>query len=694
MTHTDIARRARHAALLASSLALLAACGGGDADPTAPAPERTLAPLDAAQSQQATVATATPAAPAVVVKTDAGAPVAGVKVTFSVQRGGGSLARDTATTGADGIARAGAWTLGSTAGINTVHASAQGFTTVVITAFGTAGAVAQLVPVSAGQSAVVGSALATAPSVRATDAHGNAVRNAVVTFSAAQGSIAATVDTTDAEGIATPGTWTLGYSTGAQAITASVGTVTASIGATATTASGCTATPYAIGAQVTGTWEDADCGASGGVPYDRYTFTATQQADFRLTVNGAAGRQLRVRRGSATGPYVALMPVAAVVPSTTNPVSLRYVLAPDTYVIEIAAPSTTERSSYTMSTTVESGISCGIVTWYTPDVTVTGSLAQGDCTFAGAYEDWMLGILPLGTRIRTTLTTQAFRPVIAIKDDRAIDAPVLAREYNAAPGTVVRANWTTTYPGSHEIIVTGFDMTDVGSYSLRIDAIDAANTCVANPFTIGNVVQAGWDASDCTSGGRTYDRYVPATAPRAFRATLNGAADKSVAVLLDGVEIADKHEATTGALFTHWFLKPGAVELRVATPAAGTTYTLGTIADDNITNCRQVFAQQGAVIPAQKLETTDCLFNNAYEDRILLKLTAGTTFTSEMTAGFANVLVLRNLTVSPATIVASDVRSTAGTARLSYVVPTTGFYELIATSYDTGVTGSYTLTIP
>ena len=61
---------------------------------------------------------------------------------------------------------------------------------------------------------------------------------------------------------------------------------------------------------------------------------------------------------------------------------------------------------------------------------------------------------------------------------------------------------------------------------------------------------------------------------------------------------------------------------------------------------------------------------------------------------FANVLVLRNLTVSPATIAASDVRSTAGTARLSYVVPTTGFYELIATSYDTGVTGSYTLTIP
>ncbi len=63
-------------------------------------------------------------APAVLVRDAAGRAVSGVVVTFSVDSGGGSLAAVTGTTGTDGVATAGAWTLGPLEGPNVASATA------------------------------------------------------------------------------------------------------------------------------------------------------------------------------------------------------------------------------------------------------------------------------------------------------------------------------------------------------------------------------------------------------------------------------------------------------------------------------------------------------------------------------------------------------------------------------------------
>ena len=63
-----------------------------------------------------------PVAPAVVVRDAGGTPVAGASVTFAVT-GGGALTGAEATTGADGIATVGSWTLGGSAGTNTLKAT-------------------------------------------------------------------------------------------------------------------------------------------------------------------------------------------------------------------------------------------------------------------------------------------------------------------------------------------------------------------------------------------------------------------------------------------------------------------------------------------------------------------------------------------------------------------------------------------
>jgi adhesin/invasin len=78
--------------------------------------------------------------PAVRVTDSSGDPVADVTVTFAVTSGGGSLEGATQTTGSDGIARVGRWTLGATPGSNTLEARSGDLNgnPVVFTAQGTA----------------------------------------------------------------------------------------------------------------------------------------------------------------------------------------------------------------------------------------------------------------------------------------------------------------------------------------------------------------------------------------------------------------------------------------------------------------------------------------------------------------------------------------------------------------------------
>ena len=64
--------------------------------------------------------------PAVVVTDTTGVAIVGATVTFAVTGGGGSVTGATATTNATGVAQVGKWTLGGSAGINTLRASVSG----------------------------------------------------------------------------------------------------------------------------------------------------------------------------------------------------------------------------------------------------------------------------------------------------------------------------------------------------------------------------------------------------------------------------------------------------------------------------------------------------------------------------------------------------------------------------------------
>jgi plastocyanin len=81
---------------------------------------------NAGDNQTTVVASAVTEPPSVLVTDSYENPVADVPVTFAVTSGGGSVAGSSQTTGLDGLATVGSWTLGSTLGQNSLTASSAG----------------------------------------------------------------------------------------------------------------------------------------------------------------------------------------------------------------------------------------------------------------------------------------------------------------------------------------------------------------------------------------------------------------------------------------------------------------------------------------------------------------------------------------------------------------------------------------
>jgi len=94
--------------------------------------------INSGNSQSATAGTTVAVPPSVIVKDVNGTPVSGVTVIFSTATGSGSVSGNSQTTGTNGIATVGSWTLG-TVGTNTLTATSGSLSPVTFTATGTGG---------------------------------------------------------------------------------------------------------------------------------------------------------------------------------------------------------------------------------------------------------------------------------------------------------------------------------------------------------------------------------------------------------------------------------------------------------------------------------------------------------------------------------------------------------------------------
>ncbi len=177
-------------------------------------------------SQSATTRNAVAIAPAIVVRDAQGRGVAGINVTYIVIAGGGFIDGPNAVTDSMGVARAGGWTLGPAPGQNQMVARSSGLPEVTFYATGTAaagqGSIAPA-PNTDNQTASIGLAVAVNPAVIVKNSAGAPQPGVTVLFAASSGggAIQSGSSVTDSNGTASAGKWTLGPTSGTQALTVS-----------------------------------------------------------------------------------------------------------------------------------------------------------------------------------------------------------------------------------------------------------------------------------------------------------------------------------------------------------------------------------------------------------------------------------------------------------------------------------------
>ena len=190
--------------------------------------------------------------PAIQLRDAGGNPVAAqsVVVNVNIATGGGAITSSTSSTNAAGLATFAGLTLTGTAGPRTLQFTSGGLLSVTSSTVNLTSGAPATVLYDAGnlQSTQAGTPVTIAPSVLVKDAGGFPVPNTPVVFAVASGGGSATgaSTTTNASGIATVGSWTLGTVAGANTLTATAGAASITFTATGTSGSPSRFTPVSV----------------------------------------------------------------------------------------------------------------------------------------------------------------------------------------------------------------------------------------------------------------------------------------------------------------------------------------------------------------------------------------------------------------------------------------------------------------
>ena len=286
--------------------------------------------------------------PSVRILGSSGSPVVGVPIVFSVTAGGGSVQGADQVTNAEGFATVGGWTLGATPGTNSLEASAPPGYTGSPRVFSMQG-LTQL-PTSIarhagnGQSAQVATAVPIRPAVIVKAADGTPVAGYPVEFAAPySGSITGGSTTTNAQGIATVGSWTLGTIAGSQELTvhSGIGEVTFSV--------------TAVPGPATVLRTLSDMGATGivGGPATNDVYPVGVRATDAYG-NSIAGVSVTFATGTGAGPGASVdgTPQATSAAGEAKPVGWTLGTVPGTYTLTAASAGLTPA---TLTATARSG---------------------------------------------------------------------------------------------------------------------------------------------------------------------------------------------------------------------------------------------------------------------------------------------------------------------------------------------------
>jgi hypothetical protein len=439
--------------------------GGGTTEPAAAA---TIA-ANSETTLSAVAGSAVSPVPSVIVRDQNGEPFAGAPVTFTVESGGGTITGESAVTDASGIATVGGWTLGKTAGANSLRAT-SGSLTVSFTATGTAGPTAMLA-VSAGdnQTAPAGSAVSIPPAVVVQDANGNLKSGVTVTFSVSEGggSVAGATATSNASGVAAVGSWTLGPAIGNNTLVASTpGATSVTFKAVASNAKCAARTAHVLGSTSGGTLETDDCTYPDGSFVDFFSVTLPGPNAYLF------------RQGAPFDTYLDLSLADGTViaenddeTETSFNSGIRALLPAGNYLLGAGSFEPAVTGNYNLSSQVVSTDNTGCDVWFViRGVTTSQSLASSDCQFSQAstpfYTDRYFVLLRAGQSITITMSSTAVDSYLEL--DRLSGGRVAQNDNRDATTKDARIMFTATATDYYVIFARSAIASQTGAYSLDV----------------------------------------------------------------------------------------------------------------------------------------------------------------------------------------------------------------------------------
>ena len=312
-----------------------------------------------------------------------------------------------------------------------------------------------------GQSAGVGAAVPTPPAVTVRDAGGNPVSGASVTFAvtAGGGSVTGSPATSNATGVATVGSWTLGANTGANTLTATVGSLPV-VTFTATATDPCDAVvPLAPGTTSNGALATTDWELDNGSFFDAYSLTIANANAFRFT-----------QASTAFDAYLYLLTSsAALIAENDDDVGLnsgiKALLPAGAYLVGASSLAAAATGAYTVSsaTTATSVVNCEDV-YVVRGLTTTQTVANTDCQDLTFFGDSFWIFLAGGQSVTIRHASTAFDAFLELYDG---SDTVVASNDNAI-GTDAQIVYTPTTAGYHRIFASTAASGATGAYTLTL----------------------------------------------------------------------------------------------------------------------------------------------------------------------------------------------------------------------------------
>jgi hypothetical protein len=415
------------------------------------------------------------------------------------------------------------------------------------------------------QSAVTGTAVAEPPRVRVVDQRGAAMQGVTVSFAVTSGggSVQNASATTDAEGAASAGVWTLGSAAGQQVLTATV--------------SGLTPVQFAATAQarvptsVVAVSAVTQTAAAGSAVADPPAVRVSDQTGLPLP---GAGVTFAVTSGggSLTG--------ASAVTGADG------VARVGSWTLGAAAGTNTLTATVTGLASVQFTAEgtpatdpCATAVAYTLFSTITGALSQTDCDLGGWYADIYSVSLPTAIAVTFHMTSTVIDSWLELYD--AAGNILAINDDDDSQQTVNSALRVFAPSGNYFLVASSWGPGETGPYQISSTSLPGNENCLESWLVPGVVVNGAIAASDCNHGGYLADDYWIVLRPgQTLTVRLESSAFDAYLELFDsgGTLVAEDDDSAggTNALLTFTAGQLDAYRLSATTFDTGETgaYTL------------------------------------------------------------------------------------------------------------------------